>query len=1177
MNKEELIPGNWYRLDYYGHIYIFKYRKNGDNIATEGNYISNGEIEEASDYFTEDDSCKNMTPADMEEVYKYFPEEKPKQEEFKKGDILYHDTGYNEWIIVYDKHVEGDVKGCENREYIKVNSSGSYHKGDYINTNTKTLRKATPEEEAWLKACAKANKFIPKEEALKPFKIKESMNTYGLNVGDVIPEKVLHAWCKRGKNVFGSSKEWRTGDHFTSNPSRTILKFEQIDGYAAMHLSGCADYFYIKIEGFKEFMDNFDKKQVSYMNKFKIGDKVECVKNPKCYEGAGWEENMEFVIFKITDGLNNNPVAWKDDERSGGVYFSHLELVSEKQELTSLPEKWYIVWKNREIFQATEEYFKDSINKSYNYVENAKVDYQNNYYYAYEKVRHCTEISFEQFKKWVMKEEKPKELTSLPEKWCIKITKENLNVVGTYYNRDGAKCYTGENNVGKYYVSHNMGIGTSVMGKNYGANFSTLTPSNEYKEITFQQFKDWVLKEKTPEYVECIYSNNSNTWTIGKVYKVHADGCIEDNCKDYNSTITWQNRKPDSGFRFKASTKEAFEAQNKPIEPLKTPKTVQKHEFIHGKWYKRVEDPGFTWTKDCLLYVKCDSYQSGGNPLKYSEFINYDGTHKVQNRECSGDNWTEIDQKEVEKYLSKEQPISYKYTVVRCTTQEEWDEVRKAINNVCSPGTFKVEKYDKIPGGIELRNGTHCSISWYENNGPSKILSFKEWKDSLTPINNPISIAEKPKTASVESLKEGEYYTIYNYMSYMGKPEAVMIGLVTLGNNGDNSGRTLRGNATYLSEGTEEFHTDKCWAYKDPDGRNYRFSTPDEIAWLKACIKSGTYIPKPEETLMKNMFVKGDYIVCLDTPEKDSSYPKNYVFKQRENGSYLLSELDATGHRENGWGCINFTKKDISINYDWRYATKEEIAEYDRLGKPYNVTDLIKAPLFISGIDPIETISFPKFAKGDKLQVCKKEEDVKGWGFTYNYGKSFDKINAVQNDIGIVKEVQSIANRWYYRLDCHGSNSYICEDCLSVVSLPIREFTNVEIRGEETPKKQHKFSVGDIIIGNEKADRNYGTTKTGWKGVVTKVEDDFFMAHTEGNPLTTNFTLRYDYFDLVQKDFSSIKWAPELLPDYFYDKDFSKKVKTINPSVNYEKSVETKLVKPKKVVLFQSIFKQNNY
>lgn len=83
----------------------------------------------------------------------------------------------------------------------------------------------------------------------------------------------------------------------------------------------------------------------------------------------------------------------------------------------------------------------------------------------------------------------------LPEKWCIKITKENLQQIGNYYNRQGNSTYTSTTFIGSYYTSHNRNSKVSVTSnEEFGANFVISTPTEEYPEITFEQFKKHILK-----------------------------------------------------------------------------------------------------------------------------------------------------------------------------------------------------------------------------------------------------------------------------------------------------------------------------------------------------------------------------------------------------------------------------------------------------------------------------------------------------------------------------------------------------------------------------------------------------------------------------------------------------------------------------------------------------------
>lgn len=104
------------------------------------------------------------------------------------------------------------------------------------------------------------------------------------------------------------------------------------------------------------------------------------------------------------------------------------------------------------------------------------------------------------------------------------------------------------------------------------------------------------------------------------------------------------------------------------------------------------------------------------------------------------------------------------------------------------------------------------------------------------------------------------------------------------------------------------------------------------------------YVMKEEA----NEFKKGDYIVFTESKLWSDSFPKNYIFKQRINSKYLNPELDANGCDWNSWESYrNFNKNfknNLEYKTNWRYGTKEEIAEYNKLGEPYCVDDLNKIP-----------------------------------------------------------------------------------------------------------------------------------------------------------------------------------------------------------------------------------------
>jgi hypothetical protein len=88
------------------------------------------------------------------------------------------------------------------------------------------------------------------------------------------------------------------------------------------------------------------------------------------------------------------------------------------------------------------------------------------------------------------------------------------------------------------------------------------------------------------------------------------------------------------------------------------------------------------------------------------------------------------------------------------------------------------------------------------------------------------------------------------------------------------------------------------------------------------------------------MFKQNDYIVTLKIDTNFSTFcaRDNWCFKQKSDQSYIQPCMDLSGDTGNGNGNLQFDKS--KRLKDWRYATPEEIAEYDRLGKPFDVTTL---------------------------------------------------------------------------------------------------------------------------------------------------------------------------------------------------------------------------------------------
>jgi hypothetical protein len=134
---------------------------------------------------------------------------------------------------------------------------------------------------------------------------------------------------------------------------------------------------------------------------------------------------------------------------------------------------------------------------------------------------------------------------------------------------------------------------------------------------------------------------------------------------------------------------------------------------------------------------------------------------------------------------------------------------------------------------------------------------------------------------------------------------------------------------------TNEAFVEDRWGYPD----TICFEGDQFLGWTgvfncKTFESLQEFIDYMEEDEEKG-FKKGDYIVCLEQYcDETIGHKRNYVFRQREDANGVIKgEVDTLGRITNGRTTDN-----------WRYATPEEIAEYERRGKPYDVTELDNKP-----------------------------------------------------------------------------------------------------------------------------------------------------------------------------------------------------------------------------------------
>lgn len=74
-------------------------------------------------------------------------------------------------------------------------------------------------------------------------------------------------------------------------------------------------------------------------------------------------------------------------------------------------------------------------------------------------------------------------------------------------------------------------------------------------------------------------------------------------------------------------------------------------------------------------------------------------------------------------------------------------------------------------------------------------------------------------------------------------------------------------------------------------------------------------------------------------------------------------------------------------------------------------------------------------------------------------------------------------------------------------------------------EKKEKFKVGDLVIGNEKADDMYTITRTGWRGEVVSVNGDTILVRQRDGAdwCSANLTVKAEAFDLDTEKYYNAK------------------------------------------------------
>lgn len=386
-----------------------------------------------------------------------------KKEELIEGEIYKCNTQiYGDYIM----KAVGNLKNCCNS--ISLNSNEYNKKSTFgINSNIQNAfqyKLTTSEEKHWLNTCITADKFITFEEAMETF-IPEyvvcvkQLVASAYKLGTIYKTNTIGlinsgmAFYQHNQDRFKpSTKEAYDAQFVVKEPEfvlpqywcilRTQENYKIINDYFknkfSHHLPPNQEFGYIGI-GYNNSWSTFTTKEfeITFEQFKKYVLKEEIIEEVKIIEPL-----PQFKVIETIETIT------KVENNEGNQFFIGDTVKSPSDQ------------KGKIIS------FKYSADKS-NII--AITTFQINNGININKLEHYIEPKVEVKDEFI-----------LPEKWCIKVTNRNL---------DYFKSLSG-------YKTFNLGNWSSIIGLNNACD--TLNVEKQYVEITFDQFKKYVLKEEEP-------------------------------------------------------------------------------------------------------------------------------------------------------------------------------------------------------------------------------------------------------------------------------------------------------------------------------------------------------------------------------------------------------------------------------------------------------------------------------------------------------------------------------------------------------------------------------------------------------------------------------------------------------------------------------------------------------
>ena len=462
---------------------------------------------------------------------------------------------------------------------------------------------------------------------------------------------------------------------------------------------------------------------------------------------------------------------------------------------------------------------------------------------------------------------------------------------------------------------------------------------DDHTEITFEQFKKYMLKksienpkESIPEYVECI-EGYSDQFTKGKIYKISTTFI-----SDYQYHTEIDDRGLPNGWdknKFKPSTKEAFDAQNKP-KPIEK-WSVGSYGVVINSTNQRfpigfIDKIILTTSHKKIKFENYYSYDPGN--LEYSSGLEFKWFATKSEAE-------EFAKTLIESTEETNRPLKQ---AVHCKTQEEWDFVTEKLGYKWS----EYSKWDFYKNNIcinlnRLDFGTaDVAYMGYQ------ILSFQEWCD----LNG--YKMEKEVKFEVGKWYKSNCFEVEYYLKY------------------DKTIREINYNKIFYSilirDGKIEENDYIAYTALEKS-----FNLLTDLSEIQQ------YLPDDHPDKIKsNDFKVGDWVIESKSRFSDINRAIGYIFQIRGDGSYYEKFMDGHDQAIDGDNkyCINYNKSNI------RHATPEEIQlhAWKSCGNAIlsNSSYGIGKTGFIERLDKSLSI-FPTFEEKPSIKITEFEEVTKDY------------------------------------------------------------------------------------------------------------------------------------------------------------------------------------------------------